>query len=118
MCATRLGSGGSDGPGLPDSARVAPEGTYWPRVTGSVDGDGVRREAVEIRESPGIGVGDQRRLREYASMVLGLGEVEVANGGGGGRQATPCSLAEQRQRIRCRNTLERESKNEKVSTRR
>lgn len=51
-------------------------------------------EAVEVRESPGVEVG-------------GLGEIEVANSSvAGQRQCTS-------QKIRCRNSPERERENEK-----
>jgi hypothetical protein len=46
---------------------------HRPLVACTVDGDGVRREAVEVRESPGVEVRDQGRLRE----------------GGGGRDRRP-----------------------------
>jgi len=51
---------------------------HRPLVAGSVDADGVTRKAVEVGDSPGVG------LREDVFWDI-LGEIEVAKSGGGGR---------------------------------
>jgi hypothetical protein len=56
----------ADGPGFPRQALRLGALGHRPLVACTVDGDGVRREAIEVRESPGVGV----RLR-----------IEVANSG-------------------------------------
>jgi hypothetical protein len=53
---------------------------HRPRVAGSVYGDGVRREPVEVGVGPRVGVRDQGQLREdVIRNVIGLGEIEVTN---------------------------------------
>jgi hypothetical protein len=47
-------------------------------------------EAVEVRVSAGVGVGGQGRLRE--DVFRDLGEIEVVNSGGGGRDRRPRAL--------------------------
>jgi hypothetical protein len=63
------------GPGLPRHALCLGAFAHRPRVAGFVDGDGVRRQAVEVRESAGVGVGGQG-FREVPGRL---------ESGGGGR---------------------------------
>lgn len=65
----------ADGPGLLWHAIRLKARGQWPLVACTVDGDGMRREAVEVIERPGIGVGGQGRVFRN----------DLANSCGGGR---------------------------------
>ena len=65
----------------------------WPLAACTVDGDGVRWEAVEVRESAGVRVRGLCSSREAIIFLcsLGLGEIAITNHGGGG--GSPCGLS-------------------------
>jgi hypothetical protein len=101
----------ANGPGLRRHALRLRARAHRPRVAGFEDADGVRRQAVEVRDSTGVGAGGQGRLKEDVFRdALGLIEIEVAKSGdgwrdnlkgGSGRQSSGsshCSLAQQRRK--------------------